>query len=285
MAGQLDGKVAVITGGCSGIGLGAVELFLAEGAKVVIGDLRDEKGQALATHFTDRLAYVHCDVTQEADVKKTIDTAAEVFGGLDILFNNAGAPGTLASLETVAADDWDKVMALLVRSVMLGMKHAIPLMRARGGGAIINTASIAGMQAGWGPVAYSTAKSAVIQLTRVAAAELSPQKIRVNCICPGVIATSIFGAAMGVPHEVADQMAARVADVAHKTQPVAKAGLPEHIAKACLYLASDASAFVTGTQLVVDGGITIGPRHSWDTSAASPVAELLGLGAQPAGPG
>ena len=153
MAGQLDGKIAVITGGCSGIGLGTVELFLAQGAKVVVGDLRDEKGQTLQASYPDRLAYVHCDVTQEADIAKTIQTAQDAFGGLDILFNNAGAPGSLATLEELAAADWDFVMSLLVRSVMLGMKHAIPLMRARGGGAIVNTASIAGMQAGWGPIA------------------------------------------------------------------------------------------------------------------------------------
>jgi NAD(P)-dependent dehydrogenase (short-subunit alcohol dehydrogenase family) len=284
MAGRLDGKVAVITGGCSGIGLGTVELFLAEGAKVVLGDLRDDKGEALQASYRGRLAYVHCDVTQEADIKSLVSAAAEAFGGLDILFNNAGAPGTLASLEDIAAEDWDKVMSLLVRSVMLGMKHAIPLMRSRGGGAIVNTASIAGMQAGWGPIAYSTAKSAVIQLTRLAAAELSPQNIRVNCICPGIIATSIFGAAIGATPQVAAQMAARVADVAHKSQPVSKAGLPQDIARACLYLASEASAFVTGTQLVVDGGITIGSRHAWDANTPSPVLELLGL-SEPTGGG
>jgi NAD(P)-dependent dehydrogenase (short-subunit alcohol dehydrogenase family) len=282
MAGQLDGKVAVITGGCSGIGLGTVELFLAEGAKVVVGDLRDEKGKTLQAAHPGRLAYVHCDVTQEADIAKTVQTAQHAFGGLDILFNNAGAPGSLASLEELKAEDWDFVMSLLVRSVMLGMKHATPLMRARGGGAIVNTASIAGMQAGWGPVAYSTAKSAVIQLTRVAAAELSPQSIRVNCVCPGIIATSIFGAAIGASHEAADQMAAHVVDVAHKAQPTPKSGLPQDIAKAVLYLSSDAASFVTGTQLVVDGGITIGSRHSWDVNTPSPVYELLGLGAQPA---
>ena len=282
MAGQLDGKIAVITGGCSGIGLGTVELFLAQGAKVVVGDLRDEKGQTLQASYPDRLAYVHCDVTQEADIAKTIQTAQDAFGGLDILFNNAGAPGSLATLEELAAADWDFVMSLLVRSVMLGMKHAIPLMRARGGGAIVNTASIAGMQAGWGPIAYSTAKSAVIQLTRVAAAELSPQKIRVNCVCPGLIATSIFGAAVGASHEVAAQMAAQIVDVAYKAQPTPKSGLPEDIAKAVLYLSSDASSFVTGTQLVVDGGITIGSRHAWDVNTPSPVYELLGLAAQAA---
>jgi NAD(P)-dependent dehydrogenase (short-subunit alcohol dehydrogenase family) len=275
MPGQLDGKVAVITGGCSGIGLGTVEVFMAEGASVVVGDLRDDKGAMLEARFPRRLAYVHCDVTQEGDIAATLKTAAERFGGLDILFNNAGAPGAIQDIEAITLEGWDAVMNLLVRSVALGMKHAVPLMRARGGGAIVNTASIAGMQAGWGPAAYSTAKAAVIQLTRVGAAELARDKIRVNCICPGIIATSIFGAAVGAAPEVGDQMAARVAQVAHSAQPVDKPGLPEDIARACLYLASDAAAFVTGTQLVVDGGITVGSRHSWDPATTNPVAELL----------
>jgi NAD(P)-dependent dehydrogenase (short-subunit alcohol dehydrogenase family) len=282
MAGQLDGKVAVITGGCSGIGLGTVELFVAEGAKVVVGDVQDEKGAALAARFPDRLAYVHCDVTQDADIARTIATAAETFGGLDILFNNAGSGGATDDLEAMTVEAWDGTMDLLLRSVMLGMKHAIPLMRARGGGAIVNTASIAGLQAGWGPIAYSTAKAAVIHLTRVAAAQLSPQKIRVNAICPGLIATSIFGASIGLPREVADQMAARIVESAPQMQPVPKAGLPEDIARACLYLASDASAFVSGTHLVVDGALTIGSRHAWDPNAASPVMEALGFTAEQA---
>ena len=277
MAGQLDGKVAVITGGCSGIGLGTVELFIAEGAKVVVGDVQDEKGKVLEARFPDHLAYVHCDVTQEADIAKTINTATERFGGLDILFNNAGAGGAVNDLEVMTTEAWDGTMNLLLRSVMLGMKHAIPLMRARGGGSIVNTASIAGMQAGWGPIAYSTAKGAVIHLTRVAAAQLSPQKIRVNAICPGLIATSIFGSAIGLPREVADQMAARIVETAHKMQPVGKPGLPEDIARACLYLASDASAFVSGTHLVVDGALTIGPRHAWDPASGSPLMEALGF--------
>jgi NAD(P)-dependent dehydrogenase (short-subunit alcohol dehydrogenase family) len=277
MAGQLDGKIAVITGGCSGIGLSTVELFIAEGAKVVVGDLQDEKGKSLEARFPSQLAYVHCDVTRPADIAKTINTAGERFGGLDILFNNAGAGGTTEGLETMTAEAWDGTMNLLLRSVALGMSYAIPLMRARGGGAIVNTASIAGMQAGWGPIAYSTAKAAVIHLTRVAAAQLSPEKIRVNAICPGLIATSIFGDAIGLPRAAADQMAAQVAENAHKMQPVPKPGLPEDIAKACLYLASDASAFVSGTQLVVDGALTIGPRHAWDADSASPLMDALGI--------
>ena len=277
MTGTLNGKIAVITGGCSGIGLGTVELFMAEGAQVVVADRQDEKGAMLEARFGDALRYVHCDVTQEDHIAKAINTASEAFGGLDILFNNAGAGGAPNGVEDMTTEAWDSVMNLLLRAVVLGMKHAVPLMRARGGGAIVNTASIAGLQAGWGPVAYSTAKAAVIHLTKCAAAELSPQNIRVNAICPGLIATSIFGNAIGLPREVADQMAAQIASVASKFQPVPKGGMPEDIAKACLFLASDASAFITGTHLVVDGGIVMGGRHAWDPSTPSPLLTAMGI--------
>ncbi len=280
MAGQLQDKVALITGGCSGIGLGAVELFVAEGASVLVADLQDDKGAMLEQRFPDRVRYARCDVTQEADIAGATAAAGEAFGGLDVLFNNAGAGGTGAGIAEMTVEAWDGTMNLLLRSVMLGMKHAAPLMQARGGGSIINTASIAGLEAGWGPVAYSTAKGAVIHLSRVAAAQLARDRIRVNAICPGLIATSIFGASIGLPRPVADQMAARVAQTAARFQPIAKAGLPEDIARACLYLASEASAFVTGTHLVVDGGITTGDRHAWDPETVSPILQLMGFGAE-----
>ncbi len=248
MVGRLDGKVAMITGAASGIGLGTVELFVAEGAQVVAADIQDEKGAMLEKRFPGKVVYAHCDVTKEDDIAAAVSKAKTEFGGLDIL----------------------------VRGPALGMKHAAPLMLERGGGSIINTASIAGLQAGFGPIAYSTAKAGVIHMSRVAAAQLSPQKIRVNAICPGLIATSIFGASFGLPREVADQMAAQVAENASKAQPVPKAGLPDDIAQAALYLASDASAFVSGTHLVVDGGITVGGRHAWDTTSVSPFATILG---------
>lgn len=282
MPGRLENKIALITGGASGIGLGALELFVAEGARVVAADLQDEKGRMLEQRFPGKVRYAHCDVTQEADIAAAVKLAETAFGGLDVLFNNAGAPGQLGTLEEIDAAAWDATFALLVRAVILGTKHAAPLMRARGGGAIVNTASIAGLQAGWGPIAYSTAKSAVIHLTKVTAAELSRDKIRVNAICPGVIATSIFGAAVGADRAVSDQMAARVAEVASQFQPVPKAGMPADIAEAALYLASDASAFVTGTHLVVDGGITVGSRHSWDPNEPSPLLAALGVAAEPA---
>ena len=275
MAGRLEGKVAVITGGVSGIGLGTVELFIAAGARVVAADIQDEKGRMLAQRFGDRLRYARCDVTVEADIAAAVGLAASEFGGLDILFNNAGISDGMRSIAEIEAEKWSWIFDVLVRGPALGMKYAAPLMIARGGGAIINTASIAGLQAGWGPIAYSSAKAAVVHMSRVAAAQLSPQKIRVNAICPGLIATSIFGASLGLPREVADQMAARVAEHGASVQPIPKAGAPDDIAQAALYLASDAAQFVTGTHIVVDGGITVGARHSWDQTGPSPFAALF----------
>jgi NAD(P)-dependent dehydrogenase (short-subunit alcohol dehydrogenase family) len=282
MADRLQNKIALITGAASGIGLGTVELFVSEGARVVAADVQDEKGAILEQRFPGQVVYAHCDVTSEADIAVAVARAQSEFGGLDILFNNAGHGGAIGTVEETDAEAWDQTFALLVRAVILGMKHATPLMRARGGGAIVNTASIAGLQAGWGPIAYSTAKAAVLQLTKVTAAELSPQNIRVNAICPGLIATSIFGASMGLPREVADQMAARIEEVAPKFQPTPKAGVPKDIAEAALFLASDASAFITGTHLVVDGGITVGSRHAWDARTVSPLLDALGITAEQA---
>jgi NAD(P)-dependent dehydrogenase (short-subunit alcohol dehydrogenase family) len=275
MTGRLDGKVAVITGGVSGIGLGTVELFVAEGARVVAADIQDEKGRMLEQRFGGRVRYAHCDVTVEADIAAAMGLAKSEFGGLDILFNNAGISDAMRSLAEIEAERWSWIFDVLVRGPALGMKYAAPLMVERGGGSIINTASIAGMQAGWGPIAYSSAKASVIHMSRCAAAQLSRQKIRVNAICPGLIATSIFGASMGLPRDVADQMAARVAENGAKVQPIPKGGAPEDIAKAALYLASDDSVFVTGTHIVVDGGITVGGRHSWDPNAGSPFGDLF----------
>ncbi|HEY9219839.1 MAG TPA: SDR family oxidoreductase [Phenylobacterium sp.] len=281
MAGRLDGRVAVITGAASGIGLGTVELFVAEGAKVVAADIQDEKGAMLEQRFGGAVRYARCDVTSEAEIAAAVGLASEAFGGLDILFNNAGISDGMREITEIDAERWDWIFSILVRGPALGMKHAVPAMRARGGGAIINTASIAGMQAGWGPIAYSSAKAAVLHMSKVAAAQLSRQKIRVNAICPGLIATSIFGASMGMTREVADQMAARVAQAGASVQPIPKAGLPNDIAEAALYLASDAGSFVSGTHIVVDGGITVGSRHSWDPEAMSPFAAMFGLDQTP----
>jgi NAD(P)-dependent dehydrogenase (short-subunit alcohol dehydrogenase family) len=214
-----------------------------------------------------------------------MNEAKAAFGGLDILFNNAGISDRMGAITEITAEGWDWIYGILVRGPALGMKHAAPLMVERGGGSIINTASVAALQAGWGPIAYSSAKAAVLHMSKVAAAQLSPQKIRVNAICPGLIATSIFGATLGMPREVADQMAARVQEFGGTMQPVPKAGTPDDIAQAALYLASDAAAFVSGTHLVVDGGITVGSRHAWDAGSVSPFAAMMGLTELPIGPG
>jgi NAD(P)-dependent dehydrogenase (short-subunit alcohol dehydrogenase family) len=276
MSYALDGKVAVITGAASGIGLATVELFIARGARVIAADIQDDKGAALAARFKGALEYVSCDVLDEAQIKAALARAVSAFGGLDILFNNAGAAG-IGALEETSSAAWDKAMALLVRSVFVGTREAIPLMRARGGGAIVNTASIAGLQAGWGPVAYSAAKAAVIQFTRAAAPEIAKDKIRINAICPGFIATSIFGGALGLPTAHADQMAAMLAESDGKMQPIRRTGQGHDIAEAAAFLASDASSFMTGTHLVVDGGITVGPAHAWRDDVANPFLEALGI--------
>lgn len=275
MANRLEARVALVTGGCSGIGLATVELFIAEGASVVIADVQDEKGAALEMRFPGRAIYRHCDVTREADIEAAVAAAKESFGGLDILFNNAGAGGVRAGVADMPVDGWDETQALLLRGPMLGMKHAVPSMIERGGGSIINTASIAGLEAGWG-LAYGVAKAGVIHLSRLAAAELAIHKIRVNAICPGVIVTPIFGVSVGLQRQTADQMAAGLVEAASQMQPLRRAGTPEDVARTALYFASEDSSFVTGTHQIVDGGITVGQRISWDADASSPLVAALG---------
>jgi NAD(P)-dependent dehydrogenase (short-subunit alcohol dehydrogenase family) len=277
LANRLEGKIAVITGACSGIGLGTLELFVEEGARVLAADIQDDQGANLEARFKGDVRYAHCDVTEPDEIKAAIDLAASHFGGLDILFSNAGAPGARESLEEIELDDWDRTLALLLRSVVAGAKFAVPHMRARGKGSIVNTSSVTALSAGYGPLAYSTAKAAILHFTKLAAAELARYKIRANAVVPGLIATSIFGAGLGMTREASLQMAAMMADRAGGVQPAGRAGAPRDIAEAVTYLASDAAEFVTGTHIVVDGGLTIGPRSSWDPNAMGPLLEALGL--------
>jgi NAD(P)-dependent dehydrogenase (short-subunit alcohol dehydrogenase family) len=271
---RLTDKTAVITGGCSGIGLATVELFVAEGARIVIADIQQARGEALQHRFGDQVLYRHCDVTREADIAALMQTAGDHFGRIDILFNNAGAGGALETIEDMTGDAWDRTQILLLRSVALGMRYAVPFMKERGG-SIVNTASIAALQAGAAPIAYSAAKAGVLHLSKVAAAELARYAIRVNAICPGFMLTDIFTTSFGITDNAAAQTNAALRAVSPQAQPMAIPGNPEFIAQACLYFASDAAAFVTGAHLVVDGGITIGPRSSWDPATPSPIFELL----------
>lgn len=247
---ELEGKVAVITGGASGIGAATVRLFVNEGALVVIADMQRERGEALAEELGKAATFVSCEVRQEDQVKKAVDTAVGRFGRLDCIFNNAGFGGALGPIEEIPADEFDLTFDVLVRGVFLGMKHAIPVLRKQGGGSIINTGSIAGLTAGRGPLIYSAAKAAVIHLTRVASMEVGPDSIRANCICPGVIATPLAANTVGRPDALIEERAAGFGAL----QPIPRPGLPEDIAQMALFLASDRASFVTGQAIVVDGG-------------------------------
>lgn len=263
MSTSLDGKVAVITGAASGIGRASVELFVQAGARVLAADINETAGQALAAAHPGKVAFHKCDVMSEDDIAVTMEVAAQTFGGLDILFNNAGAGGSPTPIEEMTGELWDFSQDLLLRSVALGMRYAIPHMKARGGGAIVNTSSVAALQAGMGPIAYSAAKAGVLQLTKVGAAELSKYNIRVNAICPGFILTNIFTPG-DIPSQIKTAVQVTMRGAAHMAQPIKRPGEADDIAQAALYLSSPASGFVTGTHIVVDGGMTVGPRHSWD---------------------
>jgi NAD(P)-dependent dehydrogenase (short-subunit alcohol dehydrogenase family) len=272
---RLTGQIAVITGGCSGIGRATVGRFVEEGARVIVADIQEQAFAELAREFKGAVKFQRCDVTKDGDIAATMQRAVDEWGGLDIVFNNAGSGGVGATIDEIAAEDWDRTQALLLRSVALGIRHAAAHMKARGKGAIINTASIAGIQAGYAPICYSVAKAGVIHLTKVAAAELSRYGIRVNAICPGFMLTNIFTATYGVSGEAAESAKAELAGLSPYAQPIQKEGSPLHIANACEFLASEEAAFITGEHIVVDGGITIGPRHSWDPNTPSPVRQIL----------
>tara|TARA_R110002094_G_scaffold96075_2_gene96786 strand:+ start:240 stop:1073 length:834 start_codon:yes stop_codon:yes gene_type:complete len=258
---RLQGKVTVITGGTSGIGLRTVEIFANEGAIVVFSGRRETEGRKIADNLGDRVHFVRADASVEADMQSLILGAAEKFGRLDCLFNNAGGPAPVGSIETV---DFDKAMAamqLLFGGVLLGIKHAAPIMKKQGFGSIINNGSIAGHLAGYSTsMVYSSAKAAVLQLTRSAAMELGESNVRVNSISPGAIATGIFGKALGLTGQAAEDTAEIAGEVLAKAQPIQRAGLPDDIAKAALFLASDDSTFINAADILVDGGM-IGGRH------------------------
>jgi NAD(P)-dependent dehydrogenase (short-subunit alcohol dehydrogenase family) len=270
-------KIAFITGACSGIGLATAQRFIDEGACVLAADIQDHAGVALQQRFAGRLKYAHCDVTQPVQIEHALQRAVAEFGGLDIVFNNAGAGGQRGGMDEMTLEGWEHTMNLLLRSVMCGTLYALPHLKARGGGAIANTASISALSAGYAPVAYSTAKAAVLHFSRVTAADLAKHRIRVNAVVPGFIATGIFGTGFGLDRAGAEAMAETLSERGAKLQPAGRVGRPEDVAEAVLYLCSDAGSFVTGTHLVVDGGMTIGPRSSWDPEVPNAVREALGI--------
>ena len=249
---RLKDRVAVITGGASGMGRATTLRFLQEGASVVIADYNEDTGKqtlALATEkgFRAQSRFIRTDVAKEPEVAAMIELAMADFGRVDIVFNNAGVGGALGPIWDLDVGEWDYTFDVLTKGVFLGIKHAARAMKRLGrGGSIINTASIAGLSGGGGPLAYSAAKAAVINLTRAAALQLAADRIRVNAICPGGVLTPLTD--RGDPEAAAKRMDA--------FQPWPEHGRPEDIAGAALFLASDDSSFVTGEALVVDGGLT-----------------------------
>lgn len=250
--GQLAGKVAVITGAASGMGLATAERFVAEGAKVVIADFNVDAGRAAAEALGPSARFTRCDVSVEDDVAAAVALATDAFGRLDVMFNNAGIGGAFGPITEIEVDHWDATFAVLVRGVFLGTKHAARVLIEQGdGGSIINTASVAGLGGGAGPQAYSAAKAAVVNLTTTTALELAPHSIRVNAICPGVIFTPLMH---GGDVEDAEAMV-------EELQPLPKRGEGADIAGAALWLAGDDSAFVSGQSIAVDGALlAAGPR-------------------------
>ena len=252
MSGRLDSKVAIITGGGSGIGRAAALTFLRESARVVIGDLNEAGlaetvALARAQGHADRLAALGGDVSAEPHVAGLVDLAVERFQGLDCIFNNAGVGGAFGPIGETTAEEWDFTFAVLVRGVFLGIKHASNRMKAQGrGGSIISTASVAGIGGGAGSHAYSAAKAAVANLTRSVSTELAAHRIRVNAIAPGMIRTPL---ATGHREEAWDRLV-------REKQPWPEPGLPQHIADTALFLAGEESRFITGQVIVVDGGLT-----------------------------
>ena len=257
MTGQLESKVAIVTGGASGMGLATVRRFLEEGASVVVGDLNSDNGRQLleelsADGYDEKVRFTVTDVSVEDDVAAMTELALDAFGRLDIVFNNAGIGGAFGPITELEVDDWDTTFHVLVRSVFLGTKHAPKVLIEQGqGGSIINTASIAGMGGGAGPQAYSAAKAAVVSLSKTTAVELAPHDIRVNAICPGVIFTPLM-------HSGNEEQAEEVIE---EIQPLSKRGEGSDIAGMAVFLAGDDSLFVTGQEHIVDGGLLAsGPR-------------------------
>jgi|TARA_B100000959_G_C14831107_1_gene561937 NAD(P)-dependent dehydrogenase (short-subunit alcohol dehydrogenase family) len=259
MTKRLDNKVALITGGTSGIGAETARLFIQEGAKVVISGRSEEKGQILSEELGKNSQYLLSDVTKEEDIENSIKETVNQFGKLDILFNNAGGP-VGAGIEKVTQKDIDYGVHLLLASVILGTKYAIEPMRQNGGGCIINNSSIAGIRYRQGDPLYAALKAGVTHYTRMSGVELGPDNIRVNSISPGAIATPIFWGgsqrANTLSAEENDKKLEKLKGNLAKAVPLNRSGLAVDIAEAALYLASDAGSFVSCQDIVVDGGRT-----------------------------
>ncbi len=266
--GALEGKVAIVTGGTSGIGEGIAVLFVGEGAKVVVAARRQDEGAALEKRLGVR--FVRTDVANEADVKAMIDRTIGWFGRVDCLVNNAALAAPMLSITEIDAATIDQLLAVNVRGVLLGIKHVAPVMLKQGSGSIINIGSMAGIRGGVSGHIYSATKGAVLALSLSAGAELGEKGIRVNCLSPGAIVTGIFAKAAGVEGSKADRLTDVIKGAFASVQTIPRAGLPDDIAQAAVFLAGDGSSFINGQDIVVDGG------HSSVTKGWSYVAGMRG---------
>jgi len=273
--GRLEGRRAVITGAASGIGEATARLFVSEGAVVVVADVDDDRGKRIADEFGERGRFVHTDVTQENDVEAAVAFAVDTFGGLDCIFNNAGNPGSIAGIEDVDMAMFDRTVAIHLRGVFLGIRAAARVMKPQGHGSIINTSSVAGLAANYAGHDYSACKAAIAHLTRTTANELGEHGIRVNAICPGGIATSIFARAAGLEGDAAQATVPFMSSALGTMAPIQRAGQPTDIAEAALWLASDASSFVNGQAIAVDGGLTTGPLYREQHARIDALFEIL----------
>jgi len=277
--GVLDGRAAVIAGGTSGIGASTAELFASEGARVVIAGRRAAQGQAHAAKLGPKTEFVRADVSAEADVAALITGAAERHGRLDCLVNCAGEGGSPGGIATLDLGRLQRTLAIHLGGVAAGMKYAAPVMAAQRFGSIVNVASIGGHIAGWTFLDYSAAKAAIIQLTRCVAAELGEHGVRVNSVSPGPILTGLFGKGAGLEPAQADQDAALLEPVftarLEAYQPIRRAGVPADVAAAVLWLASDASSFITGQDLAIDGGILAGRPPAASAADFTAIAHAL----------
>ena len=262
---RFAGKIAVITGAASGIGRETAKLFAKEGAKVFAADLDLAGVQSLADELPG-VVPVACDVCDVSQIKALMDQAGAA-GGIDVVFNNAGAGGAREPIDEIDADGWDRTFHLLLRSVAMGIRYAVPYMKGRPGAAIVNTSSVAAVGPGYSPTAYAVAKAGVLHLTKCAATDLAQYGIRVNAVQPGFINTNIFSASLEVDEANRATVNAMIAQMSSHAQPVSRGGQPRDIAEAVAFLASEAGGFMTGASMIVDGGITVGPRHSWDPEA------------------
>jgi NAD(P)-dependent dehydrogenase (short-subunit alcohol dehydrogenase family) len=254
MGNRLKDKVAVVTGGARGIGEGTVRRFVEEGASVIVADLQAEAGQALASELGAMARFIQTDVTREDDVAAAVDLAVSEFGRLDCMINNAGIVGAIGPIKDTSAEAWDATIAVLLRGVFFGMKHAARVMIPRQSGAILSLSSTAGISGGLGSHAYTAAKHAVVGLTKSVASELGQHRIRVNAVAPGNIATPMTAdVIMGDPSNIEDAQ-----EAIRCISPLGIAGLPIDIANALLYLASDEARYISGHTLVVDAGQTTG---------------------------